>query len=136
MDIRISGASLNAPGNNNNRPDVIAKPRVLGEIGPGRKWIDVSAFAAPAPGTFGTTARNILNGPRFVNLDFSVFRKFRMTERLGAEFRFESFNFTNTPHFERPGRDNGTFLGNADFGEVTSAMSDQRQIQFGLKIIF
>src|SRR5437867_2711498 len=55
LDIRISGASLNAPGNNNNRPDVIAKPRVLGEIGPGRKWIDVSAFAAPAPGTFGTT---------------------------------------------------------------------------------
>ena len=135
IDIRISGASLNAPGNS-NRPNVTGKPRVLGEIGPGKKWLDVSAFSAPAPGTYGTTARNILNGPRFVNLDFSLFRKFRMTERVGGEFRFESFNFTNTPHFERPGGDNGTTLGNADFGEVTTALADQRQIQFGLKIIF
>jgi hypothetical protein len=141
IDIRISNASLNAPGNN-NRPNLIGKPRVLGGIGPGKKWIDVSAFSAPAPGTYGTAPRNILGGPRFVNLDFSAFRKFRVTERVGGEFRVEAFNVTNTPHFNRPGAgtdpngDNGTTLGNADFGEVTTALSDQRQIQFGLKILF
>jgi hypothetical protein len=108
----------------------------LGEIGPGKKWLDVSAFVAPAPGTYGTAPRNILGGPRFINLDFSTFRKFRVTERVGGEFRFESFNVTNTPHFERPGGNNGTTLGNADFGEVTNALSDQRQVQFGLKILF
>src|SRR5437867_4262589 len=135
LDIRISGASLNAPGNA-NRPNLIGKPSVLGGIGPGKKWLDVSVFQAPASGTYGTTGRNILNGPRFVNLDLSVFRKFRVRERVGGEFRFESFNFTNTPHFERPGGTNGTTLGNADFGEVTTALADQRQIQFGLKITF
>src|SRR5262249_17397200 len=36
IDIRISGASLNAPGNN-NRPNLIGTPRILGEIGPGKK---------------------------------------------------------------------------------------------------
>jgi hypothetical protein len=135
LDIRISGASLNAPGNS-NRPDLVGTPRILGGIGPGKKWLDVSAFAPPAPGTYGTAPRDILNGPRFINLDLSVFRKFRVTERVGGEFRFETFNFTNTPHFDRPGGTNGTTLGNADFGEVTTAMSDQRQIQFGLKILF
>ncbi len=135
LDIRVSGASLNAPGNS-NRPNLVGTPRILGEIGPGKQWLDPSAFAAPAPGTYGTTPRDILSGPRFVNLDFSAFRKFRMTERVGGEFRFESFNFTNTPHFERPGGTNGTTLGNADFGQVTTALSDQRQIQFGLKILF
>jgi hypothetical protein len=67
-----------------------------------------------------------------VNLDFSVFRKFRVTERLVGEFRFESFNFTNTPHFNNP----GTVFGNADFGQVTTAQADQRLMQFGLKISF
>ncbi len=135
LDIRISSASLNAPGNS-NRPDLVGTPRVLGGIGPGKKWLDVSAFAPPAPGTYGTAPRNILSGPHFLNLDLSVFRKFRLTERVGGEFRFEAFNFTNTPHFDRPGGTNGTTLGNADFGEVTTAMSDQRQMQFGLKILF
>ena len=135
LDIRISGASLNAPGNA-NRPNLIGKPSVLGGIGPGKKWLDVSVFQAPASGTYGTTGRNILNGPRFVNLDLSVFRKFRVTDRVGGEFRFESFNVTNTPHFDRPGGSNGTTLGDADFGEVTTAQADQRQMQFGLKITF
>jgi hypothetical protein len=135
IDIRISGATLNAPGNS-NRPNLTGTPRILGEIGPGKKWLDVSTFAAPAPGTYGTAPRNILGGPSFVNLDFSAFRKFRVTERVGGELRFESFNVTNTPHFERPGGNNGTTLGNADFGEVTNALADQRQIQFGLKVTF
>ena len=136
LDIRINSASLNATGNI-NRPDLVGKPTILGSIGPGKQWLDASAFAPPAPNTYGTTGRNILSGPDFMNFDFSAFRKFRVTERVGGEFRFESFNFTNTPHFERPGGNTGsTTLGNADFGQVTSALSDQRQIQFGLKIQF
>jgi len=131
LDFRISATSLNAPGNI-NRPNIDGPLFVLGEVGRGEKWFDVSAFSAPAPATYGTAGRNIFSGPGFVNLDLSLFRKFRLTERIGGEFRAESFNFTNTPHFNRP----GTTLGNADFGEVTSAMADQRVIQFGLKITF
>jgi hypothetical protein len=131
LDFRISATSLNAPGNI-NRPNINGEFKKLGGIGPGVKWFDTSIFSAPAPATYGTVGRNILSGPGFVNLDLSLFRKFRLTERVGGEFRFESFNFTNTPHFNRP----GTTLGNADFGQVTSAIADQRQIQFGLKITF
>jgi hypothetical protein len=131
LDIRISNSSLNTPGNI-NRPDMIGKPTILGGIGPGKKWFDVTAFGQPAPGKFGTTGRNILNGPKLVNIDLSLFRKFRVTERTNAEFRAESFNFANSPHFDRP----QSTLGGTAFGEITSAMADHRLIQFGLKITF
>lgn len=131
LDFRISATTLNAPGNI-NRPNLNGDFKVLGGIGRNVQWFDATAFSAPAPATFGTVGRNIFNGPGLVNLDLSVFRKFHLTERFGAEFRFESFNFTNTPHFNRP----GSTLGNADFGQVTSAMADQRVIQFGMKITF
>jgi hypothetical protein len=131
LDFRINAASLNAPGNI-NRPNLTSEPEVLGGIGRGVEWFDTSVFSAPAPDRYGTAGRNLFRGPGLVNLDLSLFRKFRLTERLGGEFRFESFNFTNTPHFNRP----GSTLGDADFGAVTTAVADQRQIQFGLKFTF
>jgi Carboxypeptidase regulatory-like domain len=131
LDFRISATSLNAPGNI-NRPNLTGEFKRLGDIGPGVKWFDTGVFAAPAANTYGTVGRNLFSGPRFVNLDLSLFRKFRVTERVGGEFRAEFFNFTNTPHFNRP----GSTLGNPGFGEVTTAVADQRQIQFGLKITF
>jgi hypothetical protein len=77
------------------------------------------------------------------NLDLSLFRKFQFTERLKGEFRFESFNFTNTPAFANP----NTTVGSADFGKVTATLagliSNQgvggtgpRSVQLGLKLIF
>jgi hypothetical protein len=131
LNITISGTTLNAPGNT-NRPDLLGKPEIYGGVGREAFWFDTSMFAAPRPATYGTVGRNILNGPGLVNLDFSVFRKFPIRERLGAELRFESLNFTNTTHFNNPA---GGF-GNPGFGQVTSALDDQRAIQLGLKISF
>ena len=131
LNITFSNTTLNAPGNN-NRPNMSSKPEIYGNVGIGEKWFDVSRFSAPAPNTFGTVGRNVLSGPGFVNLDLSVFRKFPLTERYTLEFRLESFNFTNTPHFNNP----NTTFGNAGFGEITTAMQDQRQIQFALKLSF
>jgi hypothetical protein len=96
-------------------------------VGRGSLWFDTSKFSAPAPNTFGNVGRNILTGPGFVNLDLSVFRRFQMGERVDFEVRVESFNVTNTPHFNNP---SATF-GGAGFGEVTTAIQDQRQFQFG-----
>jgi hypothetical protein len=131
LGITAPSAPLNAPGNG-NRPNVSGKPEIFGRVGVGQLWFDASLFSAPPAATYGNVGRNILSGPGFANLDFSAFRKFRITERIGSEFRFESFNFTNTPHFSNP---NGSF-GSAGFGQVTTAQQDQRQIQFGLKVIF
>ena len=37
-----------------------------------------------------------------MNLDFGLFRTFRLSERIQMQFRAEAFNFTNTPHFANP----------------------------------
>ena len=131
LNLTFSSATLNAPGNG-NRPNVSGKPEIFGNVGSGEKWFDVTKFSAPATATFGNTGRNILNGPGFVNLDLSVFRKFPITERFTLEMRAESFNFTNTPHFNNP----NTTFGASTFGEVRTAVQDQRQWQFGLKLAF
>ena len=132
LNLTYSAATLNAPGNG-NRPNVNGKPEIYGQVGPGVKWLDVTKFSAPPPNTFGNVGRNILTGPGLVNLDFAAFRKFRIVgDRLGAELRMESFNFTNTPHFNNPTGD----FGSASFGEVTGAAADQRAFQFALKLVF
>jgi len=138
LDISTSNASLNAPGNI-NRPNVNGPVQVNENIGPGQLYFNTSAFSAPAPNTFGNVGRNVLHGPRLFEIDFSVFRKFRITERIGLEFRGESFNFTNTPQFDRP----DTVLTDAAFGQVTTARGTQsvqvnnnRQLQFSLRLLF
>jgi hypothetical protein len=138
LDISTSNTSLNAPGNI-NRPNVNGPVKVYENIGPGQLYFDTSAFSAPAPNTFGNVGRNVLHGPRLFEIDFSIFRKFRITERINLEFRGESFNFTNTPQFDRP----DTVLTHAAFGQVTTARGTQsvqvnnnRQLQFSLRLSF
>lgn len=131
LNVTFSNTTLNAPGNG-NRPNVSGKPEIFGRAGRGERWLDVSKFSAPPTAVFGNTGRNILTGPGLVNLDFSVFRNFFLTERFVLAFRMESFNFTNTPHFNNP----NTTFGSAGFGEITTAIQDQRQFQFGLKLTF
>jgi len=131
LSFTTSSVTLNAPGNG-NRPNVAGTPSILGNVGPGTLWFDTSGFSAPAPATYGNVGRNILSGPGFANLDFSLFRRFPITERINTELRFEALNSTNTPHFNNP----NTSLGSAGFGQITTAMADQRLIQIGLKVSF
>jgi hypothetical protein len=145
LNISASSATLNAPGNSNN-PDYIGSGGlpVSGTVNfraTGRDqatWFDTSVFRAPAANTFGNVGRNAFAGPGFFNLDLSLFRKFRLTERFTAELRAESYNFTNTPQYPNP--DGG--FGNATFGQITnagigsSADGGSRQIQFGFRLLF
>ena len=126
----VSGI-VNAPGNA-DRPDWIAPIKYLGGTGPGQKFFDVSAFRIPAQNTLGNAGRNIISGPAVSNLDVSLIRDFRIRERINASLRIESFNSTNTPHYNNPN-------GNAQspqFGEINGAEQDQRQFQIGLTVRF
>lgn len=130
FNLGASGATLRAPGNA-QRPNASGRPQMFRAIGPGALYFDTSVFSQPPPATYGNVSRNFLTGPRFVNLDASLFKKFHVTERVGGEIRAEAFNVTNTPHFNNP--EGG--LGNPRFGQVTGAFGE-RQFQFGLKLTF
>jgi hypothetical protein len=131
LDITQDGALLNTPGNT-QRPDMIAEPTIIGDVGGGRYWFERAAFAAPAANTFGnlTRAGSGLNGPGYVNLDASLVKKFGIGTRYG-EFRVDAFNVTNSLHPNNP----NTVFGSATFGQITGAF-EPRLIRFGLRFVF
>jgi hypothetical protein len=94
--------------------------------------LNVSAFANPAPFTFGNMGRNSLRADWNKNLDLSLFRSFSISESKRFEFRAEAFNVTNTPVFAIP--DNN--LQDPNFGVVSSTANTERQLQLGLKLYF
>jgi len=141
LNLTYPNANLNTAGHD-NRPNLAGEgaPTIYGNVGPGQLWFDTSRFTAPAALTFGNAGRNILSGPGVVNIDGSVFRKFRIKEGISLEFRLEAFNVSNTPHFANP----NTTFGNAGFGQVTSSNdftdsttdTDNRKLQVGMRLFF
>lgn len=65
------------------------------------------------------------------NFDFVLSKRFNVREGHSLQFRFESFNFTNTPHFDQP---NGGLRGQ-NTAKITAA-DDPRRIQLALKYVF
>jgi hypothetical protein len=94
----------------------------------------VAFFGKPEPGTNGTLGRNTYEGPGFANLDFSLFKNFKiqaLNDESRLQLRVEIFNAFNRVNFEQP----IIALSHPLFGRSNSAF-DARQIQFGLKFIF
>jgi hypothetical protein len=52
----------------------------------------------PAEGSFGNMGRNVVRGPDYVNLDFSVLKTFALERSLKLELRGEFFNILNHPN--------------------------------------
>jgi hypothetical protein len=128
IDNSGTGRSILGFGNN-DRPNVVGNPELSNPTT--LQWFNTAAFAFPSRGTFGNAGRNILEGPGFQNVNISLLKNTRFTERVNLQFRAEAFNLFNHPNFNLP--DN--FLGSPTFGRITSAR-DPRHIQFGLKLLF
>lgn len=99
FSVTSSATTLNAPGNAQTADQVKPNVQILGLRD---SWFDPLAFAPVTAARFGSAGWNILRAPGLANLDASVYRQFRISERLGLQFRAEAFNVTNTPHFAAP----------------------------------
>lgn len=98
-----------------------------------QRWFDTSAFKIPDAYTFGNSgAFPGVRGPGLVNLDFSLFKRFRVMEGKNLEFRAESFNISNTPGFANP----NAAIGTAAAGSISALLNANRSIQFALKFLF
>jgi len=75
-----------------------------------------------------------VRGPGFFNLDMSLFRTFKLTERFSLQCRGEAFGFTNTPRFNNPGT-GWTANGTGTFGVITGS-SGERVVWVAAKLIF
>jgi hypothetical protein len=124
-----------APANTGqlSRPNVVAgvDPELPGDQRDPERWFNTDAFVPNNDFEYGNAGRNILIGPGLFNWDFALYKQFRVTESKLFQFRFEAFNFTNTPNFGFP----NSAVGNNNFGRITAA-DRPRNLQFGLKFLF
>ena len=129
MSVTVQGDPANT--GNVNRPDVIGNPFLDREDRTPERWFNTNAFARNQQFAYGNAGRNILLQPGVANVDFAAYKRFVVTEGTSVQLRFEAFNLFNTPSFNSP---NAT-LGNPEFGRITAA-GRQRNLQFGLKVVF
>jgi len=145
-----SSTSLNAPGNTQTADQIKPQVAMLGGVGPGQSWFDPLAYASVTQVRFGTSGMDVLRGPGQINLDASLFRTFRVTERVNVQFRGQVFNAANTPHFANPASNagslvlnpNGTVNNLGGFTVISSTTGngresiDQRVFQLALRVGF
>jgi hypothetical protein len=144
--VASSGTSLNSPGNSQTAEQVLPTVTILGGHGIGANggsYFNPTAFAPVTTVSFGNSGRDILRGPGVFNVNASLFRTFRLTEKFQLQFRMEIFNLTNTPQFGQPGATVTSATFNSDgsvkalngYTQITSA-SNERQLRFALKFYF
>jgi hypothetical protein len=129
-----------------NNPAAFNQPCQLGAEGPIQ---NSPPGCVPLQGSqaLGSSGGGQTFGPGFHRLDYSMFKNFKINERISMQFRSEFFNILNHPNFNAPGfGGNGvvsiggsTNFNNPHFGQVGStrdAPYDPRQIQFALKLYY
>ncbi len=148
FSVSASGASCECPGNTQRANQVKRSVAKVGNGVNGNPYFDPTAFAPVTTASFGNAGYYSLRGPGATNLDASVFRNFQMWERLNLQFRAESFNVTNTPHFGNPAAnvssaamENGVITSLNGFSQITSLnplgrLIDPRYFRFGVRFTF
>ena len=105
---------------------------------------NLSAFEDPSTFNFyfgrGDRVSN-LRGAGYHNEDFSVVKNTRITERTGVQFRAEFFNVFNWHILTASGYYFGqqafdTDVASPTFGQWTGSVSNPRNIQLGLQVLF
>lgn len=93
-----------------------------------RRWFDTTVFALQPAYTRRTNPHQWpgLTGPRYQNLDLTVQKMFRITEKVRWEFRMEAYNVTNS----FMGADPSTSRTSATFGQVVNQLSTHRGREF------
>ena len=142
-------ASTNTPGN----PACDAQAEKLGLLAQqslssfGCYAIGGSILIPPPLGTFGTAGRNIFHDNGFRDWDFSLFKNWKIKERLTTQFRVEVFNILNKTILANPGVASTNDPSGQPFGcgcetpdqAATNPIlgtGGARAIQLGLKLLF
>jgi hypothetical protein len=91
---------------------------------------------------FGNLSRNAVIGPSFKNVDLSLTKSTKITERLQNEFRVEAFDLFNHPNFGNPATRGAVSTAGNLFGVINATRfpngdsGSARQLQFAVKFIF
>ncbi len=139
----VLGFNNSGTGDQGN-PDVpdwnpnFTRPVVLGRPD---QWFDPHAFKVPIPGTFGNVGRSFMVGPGLVDVDTSLFKKIKVSERWNLQLRAEAFNIFNHSNFSlaNPIAFDGNSASStysSSAGAIYQSGTSSRQLQLALKLIF
>lgn len=126
------GADYNLDGEANDRPNAVANHVNATHA----QWADgfklpANFFSAPCLGCVGNLGRNTFVGPSFWDADISLFRNFRLTERVRARLRVEGFNVFNRTNF----RIGNNQINDPFFGQAGGTFNP-RNLQLGIQLAF
>jgi hypothetical protein len=138
--VTSAATSLNLPGSAQTADQILPTVQILGGTGPGQNYFNPAAFAAVNAVRFGNSGFNRLVGPGLTDLDAGIFRDFRITEKTHLQFRAESFNATNTPHWSNPQAN----ISSGGFAQITTVNAanlgrsgtDEKVYRLGLRVSF
>jgi len=121
--------------------NTVCDPRVAGGCPAGAVFvIPATVSGGSTVFHFGDLGRNVVIGPGFSNVDFSVIKTTKLRESLRVQFRAEMFDLFNHANFGQPGRI--AAINSTSFGVITNTRfatgdsGSSRQIQFALKFLF
>jgi hypothetical protein len=110
------------------------------------EWFNINnytlAYSNQAAGiaTGGDVGLQTITSPPTKTMDFSLFKNFRLTERVNMQFRGEAINLGNFTVLSQPDVSVGdakAFGGNGNFGAITSSIAGtERHLQFSLRLAF
>jgi TonB-dependent receptor-like protein len=123
-------ASVNADFNS-VRADKIGSPHLANQTT--AEWFNVAAYTDPqAPYRDGTASQDSLWGPAQYVFNLALEKTFRITEQKTLEFRWENYNAFNFDNYGQP----ANMIDVSGAGQITSAATPMRQMQFGLHFRF
>jgi hypothetical protein len=133
----------------NQPPDLVNPSAIYPQHQTSSNWINASAFAPAAPGTYGNLGYNSMKGPGTFQLNLALSRNFTIREHQTIQLRAEAFNLPNHVNLSIPGLMSNNRGGNVtltapNFGQITNDISgnsgllggDYRVIQLALKLMF
>jgi hypothetical protein len=141
----LAGTNVSGTGENQDRVNLVGDPFASVPVLTGTtavQYFNPAAFAKPAAGSFGNIGRDAIYGPGFGSVDFSVFKKISIADRISAEFRVEIFNLLNRTNWANP----TASYSSSSFGQLTQTFSngsapglgvgEPRNTQLALKILW
>ena len=94
-------------------------------------YVNPEAFAAPAPGQWGTAGRNSITGPSQFSLNTSVTRTFLLSNRFSMDWRIDATNILNRVTYSSL----NTVVGSPQFG-LPNRANAMRKVLSSLRVRF
>jgi hypothetical protein len=137
FSVTNGSVDANLDGNTNDRAQLIGDPTL--EDPSAAMWFNTAAFvqnkAITGVAVDGNSARNLLTGPGYRNVDLAVSRDFKLNKRIKLRFRAEATNAFNIVSLGQPGNTVPAGSTSATFGVIRTANA-MRKLQLGLRLTF